>query len=88
MLGVLLMSVLMSVRLDVLFSYFSNDMYSSVQTAVEGMAAHDSVVKQSGVHGFYVSMGIFSVLAVVFIARYVARHLSDCSGSSFRGACG
>jgi vitamin B12/bleomycin/antimicrobial peptide transport system ATP-binding/permease protein len=71
MLGVLLLSVLMSVRLDVLFSYFSNDMYSSVQTAVEGMAAHDSVVKQSGVHGFYVSMGIFSVLAVVFIARYV-----------------
>ncbi|MDT5136683.1 MAG: vitamin B12/bleomycin/antimicrobial peptide transport system ATP-binding/permease protein [Mycobacterium sp.] len=71
MLGLLLLSVLMSVRLDVLFSYFTNDMYSSVQTAVEGMAAHDRVVKQSGVHGFYVSMLIFSVLAVVFIARYL-----------------
>ncbi|OBI92593.1 ABC transporter ATP-binding protein/permease [Mycobacterium asiaticum] len=71
MLGVLLLSVLMSVRLDVLFSFFSNDMYTSVQTAVEGMAEHDAVIKQSGVHGFYVSMGIFSVLALVFIARYL-----------------
>ncbi|MHA7652599.1 ABC transporter ATP-binding protein/permease [Mycobacterium sp. ML4] len=71
MLGVLLMSVLMAVRLDVLFSYFSNDMYSAVQTAVEGMTARDAVVKSSGVHGFYVSMGIFSLLAVIFIARYL-----------------
>src|ERR1700738_3533418 len=46
-------------------------MSRSVQTAVEGIAAHDRVVKQSGVHGFYVSMGIFSVLAVLFIARYL-----------------
>ncbi len=71
MLGVLLMSVLMSVRLDVLFSYFTNDMYTSVQTAVEGMAAHNDAVKQSGVHGFYVSMAIFSLLAAIFIARYL-----------------
>lgn len=70
-LGVLLLSILASVRLDVLFSYFSKDMYDSIQTAVQGMAAHDDGVKESGVHGFYVSMGIFSLLAAIFIARYL-----------------
>ncbi|QLL10239.1 ABC transporter ATP-binding protein/permease [Mycobacterium vicinigordonae] len=71
MLGVLLLSVLMSVRLDVLFSYFTNDLYSSVQTFVQGDAAHREIVKQSGKHGFYVSMAVFSILAAVFIARYL-----------------
>ncbi|OBK10369.1 ABC transporter ATP-binding protein/permease [Mycobacterium asiaticum] len=71
MLGVLLLSVLMSVRLDVLLSYFSNDMYSAVQTAVQGIATHEKVPKETGIHGFYVSMGIFTILAGLWIARSV-----------------
>jgi vitamin B12/bleomycin/antimicrobial peptide transport system ATP-binding/permease protein len=51
-LGVLLLSVVVSVRLNVLFCYQANDLSSSVQTAVQGMAIHDKAVKQSGVHGF------------------------------------
>ncbi|MDT7737919.1 MAG: vitamin B12/bleomycin/antimicrobial peptide transport system ATP-binding/permease protein, partial [Mycobacterium sp.] len=52
MLGVLLLSVVITVRLTVLFSYQANDLSSSIQTAVQGMATHDEAVKQSGVHGF------------------------------------
>jgi len=71
MLGVLLLSVVISVRLSVLFSYQANDLSSSVQTAVQGMATHDQAVKQSGVHGFWMSLLIFSIMAVLFIARFV-----------------
>ncbi|WP_343572215.1 ABC transporter ATP-binding protein/permease [Mycobacterium sp.] len=71
LLGVLLLSVVISVRLNVLFSYQANDLSSSVQTAVQGMATHDQAVKQSGVHGFWMSLLIFSIMAVLFIARFV-----------------
>src|SRR5512143_3283922 len=47
MLGVLLLSVILGVRLDVLFSYYGNDLYTSLQTAFEGTAAGDEAVKQS-----------------------------------------
>jgi putative ATP-binding cassette transporter len=71
MLGVLLLSVVVSVRLNVLFSYQANDLSSSVQTAVQGMAIHDKAVKQSGVHGFWMSLLIFSIMAVLHIARFM-----------------
>ncbi len=71
MLGVLLLSVVVAVRLNVLFSYQANDLSSSVQTAVQGMATHDKAVKQSGVHGFWMSILIFSMMAVLHIARFM-----------------
>jgi vitamin B12/bleomycin/antimicrobial peptide transport system ATP-binding/permease protein len=71
MLGVLLLSVVVAVRLNVLFSYQANDLSSSVQTAVQGMATHDKAVKQSGVHGFWMSILIFSIMAVLHIARFM-----------------
>ena len=72
MLGVLLLSVLLSVRLIVLLSYQGNDLYTSVQKAVQGMAADDDVVKQSGIHGFWMSIAIFSVLAGLYVIRIMA----------------
>ncbi|MEZ0365137.1 ABC transporter ATP-binding protein/permease [Mycobacterium sp. pUA109] len=71
MLAVLLLSVILAVRLNVLFSYQGNDMYSSLQTAFQGGAAHNEAVKQSGVHGFWMSISIFSLMAVIHIARYM-----------------
>lgn len=71
-LGVLLLSVLLSVRLVVLLSYQGNDLYTAVQKAVQGMAAGDDNVKQSGVHGFWMSLAIFSVLATLFVIRFAA----------------
>jgi vitamin B12/bleomycin/antimicrobial peptide transport system ATP-binding/permease protein len=71
MLGVLLLSVLLSVRLTVLFSYQGNDLYTAVQKAVQGIAAGDDEVKQSGIHGFWMSIAVFSVLAVLYVIRYM-----------------
>ncbi|WP_238306167.1 MULTISPECIES: ABC transporter ATP-binding protein/permease [Mycobacterium] len=71
-LAVLLLSVLLSVRLLVLLSYQGNDLYTAVQKAVEGMAAGAGDVKQSGIHGFWMSIAIFSVLATLYIVRFAA----------------
>lgn len=79
MLAVMLLSVIIGVRLTVLFSYQGNDMFSSLQTAFEGAAAHDEEVKQSGVHGFWMSIAIFSLMASLYVARvmldiYLTQH--------------
>jgi vitamin B12/bleomycin/antimicrobial peptide transport system ATP-binding/permease protein len=71
MLGVLLLSVLLAVRLTVLLSYQGNDLYTAVQKAVQGIAADDDNVKQSGVHGFWMSIAIFSVLATIYVIRFM-----------------
>lgn len=70
-LGVLLLLVLFSVRLNVLFSYQSNDMYTALQVALKGLATGNDEVKQSGIHNFWVSLGIFILLAAIFIARVI-----------------
>jgi vitamin B12/bleomycin/antimicrobial peptide transport system ATP-binding/permease protein len=72
MLGVLLLSVLISVRLTVLFSYQGNDLYTSVQKAVQGIASGDDKVKESGIHGFWMSIAIFALLAVLYVIRVMA----------------
>jgi vitamin B12/bleomycin/antimicrobial peptide transport system ATP-binding/permease protein len=71
LLAVLLLSVVITVRLNVLFSYQGNDLSSSVQTAVQGMATGNDAVKQSGVRGFWMSIAVFSLMAVLHIARYM-----------------
>ena len=70
-LGVLLLLVLFSVRLNVLFSYQSNDLYTALQKAFEGIATGNQTIKESGIHGFWVSLAIFILLAAIFIARVV-----------------
>ncbi|SDM82079.1 ABC transporter ATP-binding protein/permease [Nonomuraea jiangxiensis] len=68
-LGAMLLSVVTGVRLDVLFSYQGNDMLSSLQVAVQGVAVNDTPVKDSGVHGFWMSLWVFCVMAAIHIAR-------------------
>ncbi|MCV7377334.1 multidrug ABC transporter ATP-binding protein [Mycobacterium alsense] len=70
-LGVLLLLVLFSVRLNVLFSYQSNDLYTALQKAFEGIASGNDEVKASGIHGFWTSLAIFILLAAIFIARVI-----------------
>jgi len=69
MLAALLLLVLLSVRLTVLLSYQSNDLFSSLQTAFEGTAVGNDAVKHSGIHGFWMSLVHFTVLASLFIVR-------------------
>jgi len=71
-LAVLLLSVLVAVRLTVLLSYQGNDLYTSVQKAVQGIAAGNDAVKNSGIHGFWMSIGIFVVLAALYVIRFAA----------------
>ncbi|MCW2664875.1 MAG: bacA 1 [Mycobacterium sp.] len=71
-LAVLLLSVLLAVRLTVLLSYQGNDLYTSVQKAVQGIAAGNDAVKNSGIHGFWMSIGIFVVLAALYVIRFAA----------------
>ena len=63
--------MIVGVRLNVLFSYQGNDMMSAAQAAFTGTGAGDEAVKESGKHGFYTSLGIFSILTTVHVARVV-----------------
>jgi len=69
LLAVLLFSIMLSVKLDVLFTFNGNDMYSAIQVAVSSEGA----AKQSGVDGFWRSI----VLEVVLIVAFLIRALLD-----------
>lgn len=70
--GVLLASVMIAVRIDVLLSYYSNDLYSALQTAFQGAGAGDKAVRDSGIHGFWVAIWTFCILATLHVARVMA----------------
>jgi len=63
--AVLLLSVMIDVRLSVLFSYQSNDQFSALQAAV----SDEGVAKDSAIDGFWVAMLIYFALAVADIVR-------------------
>lgn len=68
-LGVLLFSTLIAVRLDVLLSYFSNDLYSSLQVAFAGAGAGNDEVRDSGINGFWAAIVTFMLIVVLYISR-------------------
>ena len=70
----LLLSVIIGVRLGVLFSYQGNDMLTSFQVVASGVGGGDEAVKDSGMHGFW-----FSIAGLLHPGRpcYVARIMLD-----------
>ena len=66
-LAVLLLSVILEVRIAVLLSYYNNDLFSALQIAFQGVGAHNAAQRNSGVHGFWVAIAIFCLLAVIHI---------------------
>src|SRR5690349_20790938 len=70
-LAVLLGSVIVEVRLQVLLSYYNNDLYSALQVAFQGTGAGNAAQRNSGIHGFWVALGTFCVLAALRISRIV-----------------
>ncbi|CAN5215730.1 ABC transporter ATP-binding protein/permease [soil metagenome] len=68
-LALLLLFVVGGVRLSVLLSYQGNDMMTSFQSVAAGLANGDDAVKESGKHGFWFSIGIFSILATIYVSR-------------------
>jgi len=70
-LAALLASAVVSVRVSVLISYYANDLFSALQVAFEGSGSSEASLKQTGVHGFWTSMGIFAILATVAAVRFL-----------------
>jgi putative ATP-binding cassette transporter len=64
-LGALLASVLIDVRLGVLFSYQSNDQFSALQAAFDG----EGSAKDAAIKGFWAAMVLYVGLAVGDIVR-------------------
>jgi putative ATP-binding cassette transporter len=63
MFAVLLLSVIISVRISVLLSYWTNDMFSALQVAFQNDA--------SGIEGFWSAMVLFAVLATCYVVRWL-----------------
>jgi putative ATP-binding cassette transporter len=70
-LAALLVSAVVSVRISVLISYYANDLFSALQIAFEGSGSSENSLKETGVHGFWTSMGIFAILATVAAVRFL-----------------
>ena len=68
-LAALLASAILSVRVSVLTSYYTNDLFTSLQAAFEGNTSSDGALKSEGVHGFWTTMGIFAILATIATVR-------------------
>ena len=69
----------LEVRIAVLQSYYSNDLYSALQVAFQGAGPHNAAQRNSGMHGFWVAIVTFCVLATIHVARivfdtYLAQH--------------
>ena len=67
--GVLLLSVMFSVRMDVLFSYYGNDQYSALQAAFEGASAGNDAARDAGIRGFWFSIVVFALLLIVYLTQ-------------------
>lgn len=65
--GLLLLSAILVVRINVLLSYYANDLFSALQLTFQPGAA-----KSAGIHGFWMTILVFAVLAVCYVARTLA----------------
>src|SRR6478609_7581339 len=68
-LAAILLSVMIGVRLSVLFTYQGSDMMTSFQVVASGLGSDDDTIKNSGRDGFFLSMIVFSALATLHVAR-------------------
>jgi len=69
--AVLLVSVVVSVRVTVLLSYYANDLFSALQFAFQGGGSSNEALKDAGIEGFWKSMAIFAVLATLSAFRFL-----------------
>ena len=68
-LAVLLLSVMISVRIDVLLSFFSNDLYTALQKAFEAYAAKEPDIQAEAIRGFWFALVIFGILATIYVSQ-------------------
>ena len=68
-LGVLLLSVMISVRITVLLSYQGNDLMESLQMAFTAGGEGDDSGRRAAIKGFWGSLGVFGVLATIYVTQ-------------------
>ncbi|MGE2735101.1 ABC transporter ATP-binding protein/permease [Mycolicibacterium vaccae] len=68
--GLLLLSVIIAVRINVLLTYYVNDLFTSLQVAFS--SDPNDPGRTSGIAGFWATMLVFAVLAGVFLVRLLA----------------
>lgn len=71
-LGVLLLSTMIAVRLNVLLSYQGNDLMESLQMAFTATGQGNEDARKAAISGFYSSLGIFGILATLYVSRIMA----------------
>jgi putative ATP-binding cassette transporter len=69
LLALLLFFSLFAVRLNVLFSYWSNDFYTSLQSGAAALATKDNAGLEQAKAAFYGALGLFGVLAAIHVVR-------------------
>jgi putative ATP-binding cassette transporter len=67
-LGALLLSVMILVRIDVLISYFGNDLYTSLQVAFQASSAGEETIRRGAIAGFWAALRLFALLATIYIS--------------------
>lgn len=67
----LLLSVVISVRISILLSFYASDLFSALQVAFEGSGSSNPSMTNSGIDAFWFAMIIFAVLATVSMSRYL-----------------
>jgi vitamin B12/bleomycin/antimicrobial peptide transport system ATP-binding/permease protein len=71
LLVLLLLSVMTNVRIEVLLSYYFNDLYSSLQVAFQGGGAGNTALRNSGIHGFWMAIATYCVIAPLNVIRFM-----------------
>jgi vitamin B12/bleomycin/antimicrobial peptide transport system ATP-binding/permease protein len=67
--GALLLLVVCLVRVNVLITYWSNDLYTSLQFGAQALAAGDGAALEAAKAGFWSAMWLFGVLATIHVVR-------------------
>jgi vitamin B12/bleomycin/antimicrobial peptide transport system ATP-binding/permease protein len=68
-LALLLVSVIIGVRIDVLLTYYSNDLFTSFQVIATGVGMGDNAVKESGKGGFWLAIIVFSIVVTIYVIQ-------------------
>ncbi|MDY6995857.1 MAG: ABC transporter ATP-binding protein/permease [Actinomycetota bacterium] len=66
----LLLSTVISVRINVLLTYYVNDLFTALQVAFSGGPSGEA--RASGIAGFWATMLVFAVLAGCYVVRLLA----------------
>ncbi len=70
--ALLLLSTVIAVRINVLLTYYVNDLFTAVQIAFQGGSPDADAAKATGISGFWASIAVFGILAGCYLVRLLA----------------